>query len=288
MSKSKKITRKTVSAKSKPSAKSKLSPFLRNFSLAVIALVVLTTSAWVLQAKAATVTNRAVIFGDSIFYESRAIVVAKFVPKKTWSLTTHAYPGVSLCDWLTTLQSDLVTIHPTVVVLETQGNTFTECMKDQNGNLPSYGSQAWLDKYRADLNTFVSAVSATGAKTVLVNPLPSSTTPENNSVNSLINLIKEVAGSYSKVSITSGPRNAVSKSGKFTWTKPCLASETVAMGCNAVGQIAVRNPDGLHLCPVDRSQYNFLNGCPTYSSGAARYASSLTSATVNPPAPLVP
>jgi hypothetical protein len=231
----------------------------------------------------------AIVYGDSILYESRIEAAKLFNKKKGWTYYLRTYPGTAVCDWQSTLESDLITYRPTIVTLETMGNTWTECMKDSNGNLPVFGSQAWKDKYRADINKFFATATAAGSKVLYINQLPVFDGATNTAELALTAIGKQEAAKFRGVSISNAPRNSVSNSGKFVWTKKCLGSETVAMGCNlATLQIPVRNPDGLHLCPVSLNNYNFLSGCPIYSSGAVRYGKAIVTATISPPAPLVP
>jgi hypothetical protein len=94
------------------------------------------------------------------------------------------------------------------------------------------------------------------------------------------------------VSISGAARTALSKSGKYTATKPCLATETAAMGCDLVtNQIAVRTvvgaQTGLHFCPGGLpSEYPW--DCATYSSGEYRWAKAEVNAIVKPPKPILP
>jgi hypothetical protein len=62
------------------------------------------------------------------------------------------------------------------------------------------------------------------------------------------------------------------ENGNYTTTLPCAPNEGVGEGC-VDGRIPVRNPDGLHLCPVEFDRQ--ASRCPAYSGGAARFGFSM-------------
>lgn len=230
----------------------------------------------------------ALVYGDSIMFESYWTLYGKFNAKKGWTAYMHAYPGFALCDWQDELEQELALYHPQIVSIETQGNTYTNCMRDSNGNLPAYGSQAWKDKYRADFNKFFATATAAGSKVLYFKALPRG--DGNPAYKALDSIAQQEAGKFHGVSISAKARNSVTKTGKFTWTKKCYAFETAAMGCNAAtNQITVRNPDGIHLCPVAYpTNESFLAGCSVYSGGAYRFGKTMFAATISPPAPILP
>jgi len=281
--------------KKSKSKKSKIKPLYKRH-LGLLAVMVLAFAAVTglymhsVQAKSIPVPATAVFYGDSIMYESTSQMNAQFASKSGWTDKITAFPGSAPCDWFTQLQTDLSTLHPNIVVLETQGNSITDCMKDSNGNLIPFGSQAWLDKYRTDIDFYFSNATATGAKVLYVNALPEPNTTTNKQLNSLIAVAKTEAGKYHGVSVTGAPRNSVSSSGAFVWRKNCLAGETAAMGCGSLvaGKITVRSPDGVHLCPINFTDLNsWYAGCQVYSSGEVRWGQSIVNTTVAPPAPLL-
>jgi hypothetical protein len=89
------------------------------------------------------------------------------------------------------------------------------------------------------------------------------------------------------VSVSGGVRSALGGA-KYTQYKPCIAAETVTMGCTA-GQIDVRTLPGLidyglHLCPTGLPP-GTQGVCATYSSGEYRFGKSMAAALVKPPKP---
>lgn len=241
---------------------------------------------------AAAPTKHALLYGDSITWESTSWTQYTFTTHKTWTLAIRATVGYAVCDMLPQLPADLATYQPTVVALEAVGNSNRPCMVDPaTGTAPAMDSPAYLAHYRADLAQFMSEVTATGAKMVFLNgpPVVNPTVPEWTQAVTDINAIaKTLAANYHGVSISNAPRNSVSKSGKFTQYKPCLPYETVDLGC-VNKQIAVRTiaptPDqGLHLCPTGLT----FSGCTSYSSGERRWGVAAAHAMLAPPKPIVP
>ncbi len=250
----------------------------------LFALLPFSTSATVIPTPAT-----ATLYGDSIMFESTNQIASQFATKAGWTFKNTSYPGSAPCDWFAQLQSDLATLHPKIVVLETQGNSLTPCMRDANGNQIVFGSQAWLNKYRTDLDFYFSTATAAGAKVLFVYPLPESSSSATKSLVSLKNMALAEAGKYHGVSVSGAPRNAVTSSGTFVWRKTCLSTETASMGCGAevAGKIRVRSPDGVHLCPINPN-WSVIPSCSVYSSGEFRWSKSLVSTTINPPAPILP
>jgi hypothetical protein len=228
----------------------------------------------------------ALIYGDSVTHESRTMVAQYSATKVGWKHTVRAYGGTAPCDWITWLPTDLATHQPSIVAISTMGNvSVTGCTNDGNGNNLVLGSQAYYDKYRADLNTFMQLVTATGAKIVFIKAPPTRDTTRNAAIDQIHLIAQELAGQYHGVSISNTVRSALSASGKYTDKKACLASETVTQGCGTDGKIAIRSWDGLHLCPITLAAYAT---CNVYSSGEYRWAKAAVNTTVNPPAPVLP
>jgi hypothetical protein len=268
--------------------------------LSVMSLVVMLSAgfgAFAPPASATTITTpaTAAFYGDSILFEARDVVASQFAAKAGWTITVNSYPAAAVCDWQSTLESDLAALHPKIVVLETFGVSLTPCM-----NGLTRGSTAWADKYRADIDTFFRTATSAGAKVLFVKPVVIDSArvqstygvPFPNSYQTtLTSIATSEAKLYHGVSVTAAPKNSLlTSTGAFTYKKTCLAGETAAMGCVATtNKITVRNPDGVHLCPVAYGPPDgMLAGCPAYASGAVRYGKALATATVSPPAPLLP
>ena len=265
--------------------------FIRKFStLAIISLLVFAISG-VMQPKsvAAVTPKTAVVYGDSLTWESMWAFNDQIAIKNGWAGFAHTFPGTAPCDWLTWLPQDLATRNPSVVGLTSAGNV-SSCVVDGNGVPLVRGTQAYYDKYRTDLDAIFAQVTATGAKMVFVKSPPMLDPVRNAAVIELTNIATELAANYHGVSISSVVRNALSKNGNYTDYKPCLANETTQPGCIG-GQIPVRtltgSQAGLHLCTEGLpAAYPYF--CPTYSSGEYRFGKNLANTVVSPPPPILP
>lgn len=260
----------------------------------VAALAIAALLATATPAHATATRHELLVYGDSLTWESTAQITAQFATRPGWTVVVHSFPGTAPCDWLGWLASDLATYQPTIVAVETAGNATRPCMADANGNAQAQDSPGFLADYQADLAQFMQTVTATGAKFLYVNAPPMAspyTLVWNQSIIDVNTIAASLAGQYHGVSITNGPRVAVSTpAGKFVAYKPCLPTETAAQGCVAK-KIAMRTLAGLqagiHFCPSGLSGYPFY-ACSTYSSGEFRWARALRIAAMRPPAPVLP
>jgi hypothetical protein len=231
----------------------------------------------------------ALVLGDSIIFESRFAIADQLALKGGWTLASHSYPSTAPCDWIAWLAQDLERYQPSIVVIETVGNFSRPCMA-VNGVAPARGSAELRARIAADLETLVAMATATGAKVLIVRGPPMLDATWNSDVTAIGAISVEIARRYPGVSVTGAPRSAVSASGRYVATKPCLATETPAMGCDpATGRIAVRTvtgpQKGVHLCPIGLAD-GFPYACTVYSSGEARFGKAVANAIVKPPAPL--
>jgi hypothetical protein len=237
-------------------------------------------------AHAATVTKTALLYGDSLSFESTWAIR----PAAGWTDIPIEYPGTAPCDWTSELVRDLATDHPSVVGVEFAGNVTRPCMLDADGNQLVQGSDAFYAKYRADLTTFAAAVTETGARFVFIVPPPMLNATWNSAIIGLEGVERDIAAAYPGVSVTVGPRNAVSANGTYEATKPCLGTETAAMGCTD-GRIEIRtdvgSQTGVHFCPTGLDS-GYPYRCDEYSSGEKRFGSAISGALARPPAPIRP
>ena len=150
--------------------------------------------AWSSPATASTTPQVAVLFGDSLTWESNWKLQEAFGRQVGWTAYEHSFPGTALCDWLGWIPQDLATYHPTVVAIETAGNYTRPCMLDSNGQQVGQGSAAFYAKYRADLNTAFAEITATGAKVVFVVAPPMLDPTWNSAVIGLQTIAKQILG----------------------------------------------------------------------------------------------
>jgi hypothetical protein len=275
---------------------------VKSFKLRAVALAVFTTavlSMASLHLAGATVTPRsALIYGDSLTFESRSWVTQQFATKPGWVQHQHEFPGFALCDFQAWLPADLAAYHPSVVAVETAGNYTRPCMTDANGNQLVPDTDAFYAKYRADIHAFFKTATDSGATVVWMTAPPMLDAAWNARIIQLTTIAKQVAASYPGVSVSTTPRNAVSNAGTYTATKPCGRTETAAQGCGlpGAGLIWIRTvtgtQTGVHFCPAGLDAvYPHLclptNGT-TYSSGEYRWGGGVASTVVKPPAAVLP
>ena len=198
-----------------------------------------------------------ILYGDSISMET----VSTF----NWFLAQSGFRGVNRtfgatapCDWFSRIRDDRYRFAPAAVVMQFSGASVLSCMKDRDV----------LPAYREDVRTATRIFMDAGVPVVWVStPLvgyPGTSVAE-------INQIEQEAAAELGVTYIDAAA-AVLDHGQFTSTLPCLRHETSSMGCTD-GRIAVRSPDGRHLCPMGRAV-----PCAVYSSGALRYGSAQANA----------
>jgi hypothetical protein len=269
---------------------------LRAVALATLAAGAMSIAS-VPAASAAVTPKSALIYGDSLTYESQWAIAGRFATKAGWVQHAHEFPGFALCDLLAWLPADLAAYHPSVVAVETAGNYARPCVVDANGNQLDPTSAAFFVKYRADIHAFFKAVTDTGATVVWISAPPMLDAAWDSRIVKLNSIATEVAASYPGVSVSATPRNQVSNAGVYTATKPCLASETAALGCGlpGAGLIWVRTvtgpQTGIHFCPAGLDVYPYPclpTAGTTYASGEYRWGTAVADATVAPPASLRP
>jgi hypothetical protein len=213
--------------------------------------------------------RRAVIYGDSLLLEAYDPVASCFSRAAGWEVTIRASGGTAVCDMLPQLEVDLPTIRPTVVAIETVGNSWLTCMVDPATGRP-YEGDAYYEKFAADLEAFFAAAHAAHVPVVFFRPPPVGAAPDPRTrIQNLIDIAGAQARKYPGTTLSDAARNAVSNAGMYAQELPCLATETAEMGCKD-GMIRVRSPDEVHFCPT-----GLAFPCPEWSSGASRFGAAI-------------
>ena len=75
-------------------------------------------------ASAATSPKVALIYGDSLTWESYGSIMQNFAGKTGWNPVIHSFPATGPCTWNGWLSQDIATYHPSVIVITTAGNTY--------------------------------------------------------------------------------------------------------------------------------------------------------------------
>jgi hypothetical protein len=204
----------------------------------------------------------------------------------------HYFGGTALCDWIPTIQNQVDSVKPTLVVIEFSGNALTPCMAGDN-------TEATLvAKYRSDL-TYVAdwlhvkkvplmvvagppGIGPTGQPVVIpttwaVGQIPQGYAPKEAALNEMY---QTTVGEYQRqgwyIGFIAADQAVSSPDGNWTYVLPCLSFETASMGCDAKGLIVVRAPDYAHFCPIPIVAPGGPPECGIWDAGAWRYASAIS------------
>jgi hypothetical protein len=217
---------------------------------------------------------RVVLYGDSLAAQSQAFFVAALAHSGITHVTTRAYGGTAICDWIPDMRADAAQLHPDAVVVEFSGNNLTPCMRGPDGK--GLTRPAYYQKYRADaaqvFNIFGPDQTLVFLAGSPINQYAQLTHDLGTLIlNSIYSQLAQIApnGRY----IDAGA--SVLLDGHWTKTLPCLPGEPCTGGRDADGtQVnVVRAPDGAHFCPgAPPAVHGVTATCPVWSSGAWRFA----------------
>jgi hypothetical protein len=211
---------------------------------------------------------RLIVLGDSLAEESMPYVHLLTSPEKTFE--PHFFGGTAPCDWL---DQGITPTADSIVVITFTGNSQTACMADGAGGFLA-GSQM-IAKYESDIGALVELARAGGARVLLVGqPIRRGDVGGNDDVDALNALYRRLAVEPF-VSFVDAAAAVENPDGTYTQTLPCVAGEPE---CDPSGANVVRNDDGLHLCPGGPH----VGACPTYASGAWRFALRIVDAVADP------
>ncbi len=229
---------------------------------------------------------RIVLYGDSLVSEAGQDF-AFLTELSGASVQVHTFPGTAPCDFFASMAADAQDWQPSVAMLAFSGDAFTPCM----GGVQIGTSQYYI-KYKDDTQTAISIFRSVGAKVILVG-LPADASASLSQNSSGLNQIYPSLTKNNPGVTYDDAGQAVTASGRFTWTLPCLSGEPCT---GPDGTNIVRAPDGVHFCP--NGETTLIAGfekCDVYSSGAFRFASAmlasaltssgLSKAVRSPPAP---
>jgi hypothetical protein len=241
---------------------------VRAVAITAIALALTTTFAGPVGAA----PRRVIIYGDSLTVQA-APYLEQVAPGLRVDLTVRAAPGTAPCDYVPVLRDDLASSPPDVVVFAFSGNSFITCMRDASGN-PLTGD-ALLTKYRDDVEAAVA--DATRARRPIVLASPPIAIGRETEWRLLDAFYRELAAARPGIHYLDAG-TGIAPHGRFALEQRCLRAETkmpeTASVCRSTrSRIAVRSPDGLHFCGALGAPVPLR--CPTYASGARRYATNL-------------
>jgi hypothetical protein len=221
------------------------------------------------------------LFGDSLSGEAQPYYTDLIHATGETALTYDSYGGTAICDWLSRMREVESQYHPKAVELQFSGNALTPCMA---GYQPP--SSAYYEKYRADTEAAINIFVGSGAHIYLIGaPISraqAQSDPNWDALNKQYAAIAEANPRHvfyvdAGVAVE-GPNHT------FAETLPCLDLEPcLGPVVDGVPSNTVRAPDGAHFCPVKHgNEAGVIGGCPTYSSGAFRYADAMVTALSTP------
>ena len=215
------------------------------------------------------------VYGDSLTVQADPYLHA-IAKVYGFTVTVRAFSGTAPCDFVPTLQSDLRTRRPDLVLFAFSGNSIATCMLDDSGS-PLTGG-AVLAKYGTDTDAAIGLAAAAHASFVLASPpapyLKAATWKQ------FDDLYRSIAASHPGVQYLDAGQD-IAPGGQFNATQQCMPFEVnlpqakgTCLGPDA--KIAVRGPDGAHFC--GNATLATAVPCSSYSSGAMRYAINLADA----------
>jgi hypothetical protein len=239
-------------------------------AIAIAALVVATAVVAAVKAP----KRRVIIYGDSLALEARDFFALSVQSGNEAVVVDRTFGGTAICDWLDRMRRDVRDLQPSAVALEFVGNNVTRCMRGRDGPLTG---GALVEKYRDDARIATTIFAGAGVRVYWVGG------PRVSGIRSIeLTGIRDVYDAEPRrLTFVTPPLDRVRyvdagrsllENGNHTTTLPCAPNEGVDEGC-VDGRIPVRNPDGVHLCPVDFDRQT--NRCPMYSGGAARFGISM-------------
>ncbi len=242
---------------------------------AAAVLVVAGVAAVVLHRPAPRPGGLVILYGDSLATEASGDFVADLRRTTDAEVVTRVVPGDAPCDALDDMQADLAR-RPTVVVISYSGNNSSACARGPAGE--ELTGDALTARYDADVRQATEMFATAGTRVVLVGGPEAPGLPGGASgaiADDYHRIVNEWAGRdlgqvrYADAgAVVSGP------GGTFAERLPCRSDEGAAQGC-AGGEVAVRNPDGIHFCP---GAYQGLT-CAVASPGARRFGEEMARVT---------
>jgi hypothetical protein len=172
------------------------------------------------------------------------------------------------------MAADAASLAPGIVVIEFSGNSFTPCMKGANG--VALTAEEIDGRYAVDAASAIAIFASIGTHVVFAGA-PATRPDTASGIGRLNNLYSQLADDHDGVWYTDAGRSVLADDG-YTITLPCLSSEPCEGGYTSDGLLVnvVRNPDGIHFCPVNgNAVYGVTDDCPEWSSGAYRYGRAL-------------
>jgi hypothetical protein len=215
------------------------------------------------------------VYGDVYTYQSRDALLSMLATYREWAPTVRATPFQAPCDVRASLANDLKRTPPALIIFETRGATATPCMQDSNGKSLVPGTSAYFDKIGADARAIFQAAKDARAELVVVAP-PAEPTAAARATAARLNEVLRTEAKAFRGTVTFDDDTATDLGGsEWRRTMSCSKLERKMSSC-LDGQVVLRGPDGVQLCPDPMPNLAaYAAGCQKYSSGAIRYGNAL-------------
>ena len=201
-----------------------------------------------------------ILWGDSLAVESQEAYTRVITEQDGAEVVTRAWSGTALCDWLDDMdeQTERERDRPAIAVLSFSGNFGTPCMSGRDR----------LTAYHEDVTKAVDLLTSRDIDVLLVDaPARIGEPVDAEGMTDLHRVWRAAAEGNPRVTVVPAGRT-VTRDGQFTLTMPCQEGEA----CETGGVVTVRNPDGVHFCPVTNQP---VIGCPVPSPGAERFGTAI-------------
>jgi len=222
---------------------------------------------------------RVALFGDSIGHQAEPYFDLLLGLTGAAQTQSYTFQGATICGWLPKMSEVASTYRPDAVVIESVGNTGTPCAE-----VGAPGSPQSLAAIGAATTQAARLFLSAGASHVYLVPRPVTQFRWMNEYASQIDAVyRQVAVALGvRVSVLDAGLAVARPDGGYTRTLPCMPAEISATPSLCTGGLqggvpsnVVREADGIHFCPVSWPPGFAPPGCPTYSSGAFRFAAAM-------------
>jgi hypothetical protein len=210
--------------------------------------------------------RRVYLVGDSLVLQSADYWLERMADDG-WIARQASFAGTNTCDWFDDMRKQRDEFKPNVVAMSFGGNDATACMRNPDGS--QFEPAQLLRKYRTDTQE---ALDIFGPDVTIYLIAPPAMYDGDNRFPPIY---RELAAAAPNVEFVDGgelitPRRDWRKTAPCLPAEPCTGPEVDGERHNVI-----RSADTVHFCPVPNT---VSEPCPSYSSGAYRYALTIADA----------
>ena len=229
---------------------------------------------------------RVEVWGDSFTAQAQPYIDFYLNLSRKAKVVVHAYGATATCDWFSDMYSETnpqnpAGFHPQVAIVQFAGDAFTRCMHQKNG--VAYSGQALVNKYSADSRYAIGIFAQRNIPVYFMStPLTLYQSKLYTGLSPIGQMLRQLPARFPAKNLVRylDGANPLELNGKFTWALPCLPWEKcTGRWANGTRTVIVREPDGVHFCPVaERPNIFGIRVCPVPMPGAARFALTMNGA----------